>query len=121
VQLITFAPATGAQIREFESTGASVIPLAGGEGEAHVSALSFEPGGRIGPHPAEFGQLLVPLTGSGWAAGADGVEFPLEPGQAAYFAPGEVHSKGSETGMTALMIQVRDLAISSPSRATEAG
>jgi quercetin dioxygenase-like cupin family protein len=111
MQIITFSPATGAQIREFESIGASVIPLGSGAGEAHVFALSFEPGGRIGPHPAGFGQLLVPLTGSGWAAGADGVEFPLEPGQAAYFARGEVQSKGSETGMTALMIQVRELTV----------
>jgi quercetin dioxygenase-like cupin family protein len=116
MQLITFSPATGAQIRELESTGASVIPLGSGAGEAHVSALTFEPGGRIGPHPAGFGQLLVPLTGSGWAAGADGVEFPLEPGQAAYFARGEQHSKGSETGMTALMVQVRELTLSERQR-----
>lgn len=32
-------------------------------------------------------------------------------GEAAFIHRGEVHSKGSETGMTALMIQVRDLAV----------
>jgi hypothetical protein len=34
----------------------------------------------------------------------------LSEGEAAFISRGEVHSKGSEGGMTALMVQVRDLA-----------
>jgi hypothetical protein len=34
---------------------------------------------------------------------------PLSEGEAAFIERGEVHSKGSETGLTALMVQVRDL------------
>jgi hypothetical protein len=30
-------------------------------------------------------------------------------GQGAYFAPGEAHSKGSETGMTVIMVQAEQL------------
>jgi hypothetical protein len=33
----------------------------------------------------------------------------LAEGEAAFIARGEVHSKGSDVGMTAFMVQVRDL------------
>jgi quercetin dioxygenase-like cupin family protein len=91
---------------------ASSIDLAEGEGEAHAYVVYFEQGGVIGPHEAGFGQLFVALSGDGWVAGADGVRMPLAQGQAAHISRGEIHSKGSETGLTALMVQVRDLIVS---------
>jgi hypothetical protein len=72
----------------------------------------FDPGGSIGPHEAGFGQLFVPLVGAGWFAGADGIPVPIPPGSVGFIRRGEIHSKGSETGMTALMIQVSDLTTS---------
>jgi quercetin dioxygenase-like cupin family protein len=69
----------------------------------------FEAGGVIGPHEAGFGQLFLPLAGSGWVAGADGEHVAIGEGEAAFISRGEVHAKGSETGLTALMVQVRDL------------
>jgi quercetin dioxygenase-like cupin family protein len=96
--------------RPYEVKLASSIALAEGEGEAHAYVLYFEPGGEIGPHEAGFGQLLFALSGDGWVAGGDGERLPLAEGQAALIHRGEIHSKGSETGLTALMVQVRDLA-----------
>jgi quercetin dioxygenase-like cupin family protein len=87
----------------------SSVKILEGSGEAHAYVLHFEPGGEIGPHEAGFGQLFVALSGSGWVAGADGQRVALGAGQAVLFPRGEVHSKGSETGMTALMVQVREL------------
>src|SRR5262245_27199101 len=95
--------------RPFDVRGASALELAHGAGEAHAYLLSFAPGGEIGPHEAGFGQLLVALSGSGWVAGADGARRGLGEGEAAFIERGETHAKGSETGLTALMIQVRDL------------
>jgi hypothetical protein len=109
MKLVDLSPERATAIREFEAISVAAVALASGSGAAHVYALHFEPGGLIGPHVAGFGQVLVPLTGSGWVAGADGVRFPLVPGQAAYWSRGELHSKGSGNGMTAVMIQVRDL------------
>ena len=83
--------------------------IADGTGEAHVYCIVFGAGGRIGPHEAGFGQLFLPLHGSGWIAGEDGERVKIGPGQAVYVARGEIHSKGTDEGMTALMIQVRDL------------
>ena len=95
--------------RPYDVTQAHSLKVAEGRGEAHAYLVRFDPGGIIGPHEAGFGQLLVPLDGDGWAAGGDGKRVPLANGEAAFIERGEVHSKGSETGMTALMIQVRDL------------
>jgi quercetin dioxygenase-like cupin family protein len=86
------------------------VPIADGVGEAHVYWIAFEPGGVIGPHEAGFGQLFVPVDGAGWVAGQDGRRLAVSPGESAFIARGEMHSKGSDSGMTALMLQVRDLA-----------
>ena len=101
--------ADATSIEAFGSVGATSIRVADGNGEAHVYVISFEPGGSIGPHVAGFGQLFVPTTGTGWVAGADGVRVSVSPGEAGFIEKGETHSKGSEVGMTALMIQVSDL------------
>ena len=96
-------------VERFASRGAWSRALGHGEGEAHVYVIQIEAGGEIGPHEAGFDQLFVVLEGSGWAAGADGVRHPIAVGQAARFPRGAVHAKGSETGMTALMVQVTRL------------
>lgn len=96
--------------RPYEVKDVSSIKLAEGDGEAHAYVLYIEPGGEIGPHEAGFGQLLFAVSGNGWVAGGDDVRVALSEGRAAFISRGEIHSKGSETGLTALMIQVRDLA-----------
>jgi quercetin dioxygenase-like cupin family protein len=95
--------------RPYETTLAASVELAEGEGEAHAYVVHLEAGGVIGPHEAGFGQLFVALAGDGWVAGGDAARVPLSEGEAAFIERGEVHSKGSETGLTALMVQVRDL------------
>lgn len=70
--------------------------------------LHFEADGLIGQHEAGFGQLFFAMSGDGWVAGGDGVRHALREGEAAFIRRGGVHSKGSETGLVALMVQVRD-------------
>jgi quercetin dioxygenase-like cupin family protein len=94
--------------RPYAVRKASSQEIAEGEGEAHAYVLYFEPGGEIGSHEAGFGQLFLALSGEGWVAGGDGIRQALTTGEAAFIARGEIHSKGSETGLTALMVQVRD-------------
>jgi len=109
MRVIQFSPAHAEPITLFESVAASGRVLADGHGEAHVHCLHFEPGGKIGEHPTGFGQLLLVVEGSGWAAGADGRWVEIHAGQGVYFGRGERHSKGSDRGMTVLMVQVTDL------------
>jgi quercetin dioxygenase-like cupin family protein len=111
MEILRFDPGLAERIgwRPYEVRSASSIELAEGTGEAHVYVVYFEVGGEIGPHEAGFGQIFLAIDGSGWVAGGDGVRAALSEGQAALIRRGETHSKGSETGMTAVMIQVRDL------------
>jgi quercetin dioxygenase-like cupin family protein len=109
MRVIETASGAAEPITEFDSVAATRVVVADGVGDAHAYVVSFEPGGSIGPHTAGFGQLFIPVAGSGWAAGGDGQRHRISVGQIAHIARGEVHSKGSDTGMTAVMVQVRDL------------
>ena len=112
LELNSFATAP---ILDYQALSAHSASIGEGSGEIHIHWLRFEPGGKIGPHPAGFAQLFVPVAGSGWAAGADGQRRAITPGEAALFARDEVHSKGSDVGMSALMIQVSAFALGLPS------
>lgn len=111
MRILDLEAISAAPILEYESTAAASASIGHGRGDGHIHWIRFEPGGAIGPHPAGYAQLLVPLEGSGWAAGADGVRQPISRGRVAFIAPREVHSKGSEGGMSALMIQLTTFSI----------
>src|SRR5262245_9938620 len=97
-------------ISTYESHGASATRLADGHGDAHAYLLQFEAGGAIGRHEAGYGQLFIVLDGEGWVSGYDGLRQEISSGDVVLFDRGEDHAKGSDTGMTAVMLQVRDLA-----------
>lgn len=105
IHVVQFAADTAAPILSYSSVSASAVALAHGRGESHVYAVHIEAGGEIGAHPAGFDQLFLVVQGSGWVAGADGVQHSLSALQGAWVPQGETHSKGSREGMVAIMIQ----------------
>jgi quercetin dioxygenase-like cupin family protein len=109
MDVLRFDAANAAPITDYESKRVRSAEFATGEGEAHAYMIFFEPGGEIGPHEAGFGQIVFAASGNGWVARGDGVRVTLPQGHAAFIRRGETHAKGSDTGMTALMLQVRDL------------
>lgn len=109
MRVVDFGPEHGTPVTEFASRFTSAQLLADGSGEGHVYVVHIDAGGEIGPHPAGFGQLFIVIRGSGWVAAADGVRRSVGVGQAAVIARGEVHSKGSVSGMSAVMIQIAQL------------
>jgi len=100
-------------IELFDAVAASNVHLASGSGEVHVYCVYFAPGGIIGEHPAGYAQLFLVMAGEGWVAGADGERVSLRAGEGAFFSPNEQHSKGSEPGMTVLMVQSERLDVNS--------
>jgi quercetin dioxygenase-like cupin family protein len=114
MRLIEFSREHARPIELFNSVSASSVSLGDGAGEAHIYCLYFGAGGQIGEHRAGFGQLFLVIDGEGWASGGDGRRVSLAAGQGAYFERGELHAKGSETGMTAIMVQVAELEPSAP-------
>jgi quercetin dioxygenase-like cupin family protein len=109
MKIIDFSQQYARPIEAFGSVAAYSVHIADGSGEAHAYSVYFEPGGMIGEHEAGFGQLFLVVGGKGWAAGGDGHRVEISAGQGVYFERGELHSKGSETGRAALMVQVTDL------------
>lgn len=109
MHLIDFIPARVTPISAYESHGAYALALADGRGEGHVYCIRIEPGGAIGPHEASFGQLFLVVAGTGWVSGVDGLRQPLGIGRGAFIERGEVHAKGSDGGLTAIMVQLTDL------------
>lgn len=110
MHLLDFTPGHEAPISVYESHGAYALALGEGRGEGYVYCIRIEAGGAIGPHEAAYGQLFLVVAGSGWVSGGDGVPRPLGTGRGAFISRGEVHAKGSDTGLTAIMVQLTDLA-----------
>jgi quercetin dioxygenase-like cupin family protein len=106
MQLMSFGPDRATPIIEYSSRHASAVALASGQGEAHVYCLHLDAAGEIGAHEAGFDQLFLVVEGSGWVSGSDGRRQPLAQAQGALIARGEVHAKGTESGMTAIMVQM---------------
>lgn len=96
-------------IADFGSTGVTLSPLARPGGAVQIARFDIAPGGQIGAHPATSPQLLVVLAGTGWASGADGQRVTLRAGQAAFWEAGEVHASGSDTGLTAIVVEAETL------------
>lgn len=109
IRLLHFGKDQAKAIEAYESFGAYSSELAHGNGEVHTYVIHFRPGGAVGPHPAGFDQVFLVVQGSGWVAGSDGVRHSVVEGCAAFVPTGELHSKGSETGMLAVMIQASNL------------
>jgi quercetin dioxygenase-like cupin family protein len=74
-----------------------------------AAIFRFEPGGRLRRHPATFPQILAVLEGSGEVSGADGVDEPIEAGEAVFWHGGEEHETRSAGGLTALIIEGENL------------
>jgi quercetin dioxygenase-like cupin family protein len=109
MRVIEFSPERAMPITRFESNAASAVAVGSGSGEIRVNVVHFGPDSIIGPHPTGYCQLLLIVAGSGWAAAEDGERVDLSAGQGVFLGLGELHSKGSEAGMTAVMIQGTEL------------
>jgi quercetin dioxygenase-like cupin family protein len=79
--------------------------------EAHAVVIEIAPGGLVARHPAVVPQLFVVARGSGWVSGADGEREPIRAGEAVLWERGEEHESGSDTGMTALVVEAESLAV----------
>lgn len=116
MQLLNFRPEQDTPITEYHSQHASAVALASGHGEAHVYCVHLTAGGEIGAHEADFAQLFLVVEGSGWVSGSDGRRQPLGQGEGMMIARGEVHAKGTPSGLTAIMVQLTEITTTSTAR-----
>jgi quercetin dioxygenase-like cupin family protein len=73
--------------------------------EAQVVVIEIAPGGVVGRHPAVVAQLFAVVRGSGWVSGGDGEREPIMVGEAVLWEQGEEHESGSDSGMTAFVVE----------------
>jgi quercetin dioxygenase-like cupin family protein len=74
-----------------------------------AAIFRFRPGGRLRRHPASDPQIFAVLEGSGEVSGKDGVDEPIEAGEAVHLHEGEDHEIKSEAGLTALILEGESL------------
>jgi len=96
------------------SVGLHATRIAQFAATARATCLVLAPGGRIGTHPASSHQVLLIVAGSGWVAGNDEARVPVTAGRAAYWAPGELHTTGTDTGLTAIALEGGPVTILEP-------
>ena len=78
-----------------------------GPARATGASVTFEPGARTAWHTHPFGQILVVISGCGWAQSWGGSVEEIRPGDVIWFAAGEKHWHGAAptTAMTHIAIQ----------------
>jgi quercetin dioxygenase-like cupin family protein len=113
VERFSFDPDVAFTPRDELLEGVTIAPLTPPISEAspfQAAIFRFAPGGRIARHPAGAGQqILAVLEGSGEVSGASGVDEPIEAGQAVFIREGDEHEVKTTGGLTALIIEGRDL------------
>ena len=106
MKLVAFDPAHA--ITHFDSRGATICGVARCNGETRVSLLDLAAGGIVGEHPAASAQLFLVVAGAGWVRGGEDRR-AIEPGQAAVWEAGGRHESGSDSGLTAVVVEADSL------------
>ncbi|MBI5293439.1 MAG: cupin [Chloroflexi bacterium] len=105
MRIIRFDAEVGKGIDRYGSANVSRSRIAQLIADADISCMHFNPQGVIGFHQAVTPQLLLVVAGSGWARGDSNERVPVSAGQAALWDKDEWHESGSESGMTAIVIE----------------
>ncbi|MGN4124744.1 cupin domain-containing protein [Lysinibacillus sphaericus] len=78
----------------------------------NIGLIYIEPGGVVGHHEAPVPQLFVVIHGEGWVSGQDRKKIALSNGEGVLWQSGQAHASGSDTGLTALVIQSKQIEVS---------
>ncbi len=105
MEIVCFDPQVGRPIDQFGSVNVVQSRLAHLTTEARLSCMYLGEGGLIGDHPATTPQLLLVVQGEGWVRGEARQRVPIRPGLAAFWEAGEWHETGTDTGMTAIVVE----------------
>jgi GrpB-like predicted nucleotidyltransferase (UPF0157 family) len=82
-----------------------LTPLTENGTTGRVQVAYLPAGGGVARHPAVSDQLFAVVAGRGWVAGHDGAPRAITPGYAARWHAGEEHEAGTDSGLTAIIIE----------------
>ena len=105
MKLYRFDREVGGSIQAYHSSGFVIARLAHLFDEAVVNCAYLEANGVIGYHQATIPQLFLVVQGEGWVRSETNGRVSIKTGEAAYWEQDEWHESGTETGMTAIIIE----------------
>ena len=105
MKLYRFDAEVGKNIDLFGSSSFVISKIAHVFEDAVIRCAHLGINSVIGYHQTTIPQLFLVVQGAGWVRGEAPDRTPIKTGQAAYWGKDEWHESGSETGMTALLIE----------------
>ncbi|TKI57698.1 cupin [Brevibacillus antibioticus] len=105
MQRFRFDQQVGKTIDRYNSVQATISRVMRTPDSVSIGCIHLGAGGIVGYHPATCPQLFLVVSGEGWVRGEGTARIPIQSGQAAFWITGEGHESGSETGMTAIVIE----------------
>jgi quercetin dioxygenase-like cupin family protein len=105
MKMFRFDPEAGRSIDRYNSSGFAISRVIHLPDEAVIHCAYLEANGVIGYHQATMSQLYLVVRGEGWVRAESPVRIPIRAGQAVYWEKDEYHESGTETGMTAIIIE----------------
>ena len=105
MQIIGFDQSSALKSDRFGGSGVMISRIVRLRSETQASLLFFEPGSRVGDHPAATQQLFLVVAGQGWVRSEEGQPVPIQVGEGALWETGERHESGTDEGMTVMIIE----------------
>jgi quercetin dioxygenase-like cupin family protein len=105
MKIFRFGPEVGQEIEQFGSVKATISKVLHVEVEVVVNCVYVHPNGKIGQRQAATQQLFLLMEGEGWIRGGTEEKHAIRQGQAVFWEKDEWHESGTETGMTAVIIE----------------
>ncbi len=105
MRLFRFDASVGHAITAFGSANVAIAGIHCGTGCLQIGCMHVSAGGLVGYHPAAGPQLFLVVAGEGWVRGEAPERQRISAGWAAFWLEGEGHESGSESGMTAIVIE----------------
>lgn len=109
MEILKFGKELAKKIDNYDSISAYYSKIMRTDSPTNIGFINIEQGGIIGYHKAPVPQLFLVLEGEGWIEGADNNRITIKSGEGVFWNKGEGHISGSDTGLTALVLQSEEL------------
>jgi quercetin dioxygenase-like cupin family protein len=105
LKIYKFNKENGKKVEKYDSNLATYLKIIQTNEVANIGCMYIDSNGVLGHHQAPIAQLFVVIQGEGWVTGEDQKRIDIKVGEAAFWEKGEWHTSGSDSGMTAILIQ----------------
>jgi len=106
MKIFAFDERVSRVITSYGSEGVQFSRIARLVHPVNISYMQISPRGSIGYHQASTPQLFLVIEGQGWVRGESKDRIPIKRGTAAYWEAGEWHETGTDSGMSAVVLEV---------------